>query len=123
MSVARFGGVAQFPGPARFVDGWMGRGFNFPYSTIDQLQSFQARDVLGRGVVQSGRLVLSSPILLEARLGVIRGLAESLTTAELESGDGRSWDGITMLRLRLEPPVDLGRVCSVAYTIDYAYLT
>ena len=122
MGTARFNNVAEFPGAARFIDGWMGRGFNYPYSTGDQLPNFQELGVLGRGVVQTGRLVLTSPLILQARLNVIRGLAEALTTADLEAGDGRVWQDITMLRLRLEQPVDVGRVCSVAYTIDYAYL-
>ena len=122
MGTARCNNVAEFPGAARFIDGWMGRGFNYPYSTGDQLPNFQELGVLGRGVVQTGRLVLTSPLILQARLNVIRGLAAALTTADLEAGDGRVWQDITMLRLRLEQPVDVGRVCSVAYTIDYAYL-
>ncbi|GAB4554265.1 MAG: hypothetical protein Tsb0013_16800 [Phycisphaerales bacterium] len=122
MAAARFDGVAEFPGAARFLDGWMGRGFAYPYSTPDQVPGFEALGVLGRGVVQTGRLVLASAALLEVRINAIRQLAEALTTGDLESGDGRTWEAITMLRLRLEGPVDLGRVCSVGYTIDYAYV-
>ncbi|MEM1422664.1 MAG: hypothetical protein AAGH64_01550 [Planctomycetota bacterium] len=121
MGIPRFNGVAEFPGAARFIDGWMGRGFDYPYSSSDQRPDFVTKGVLGRGVVQTGRLVIVSPLLLQVRLGVIRGLAEALTVADLEAGDGRTWPDITMMRLRLEGPVDVGRVCSVAYTIDYAY--
>ncbi len=122
MGVARFNGSAEFPGPTRFMDGWMGQGFQYPLSGGSFSTDFQAEGVLGRGVVQTGRLVLSSAGLLTVRLADIRGLAEALTVGTLDTGEGRTWPGITMLRLRLDGPVDRGRVWSVGYTIDYAYL-
>lgn len=123
MGVARFNGSALWlPGTTRFVDGWVGQAFDYPGGGIGSNQDFQANGVLGRGVVQTGRLVVASAALLQAKVGQLASIAEALTEGTLDAGDGRVWNGITMLRIRFKSPVSKGRVWSVAYTIDYAVL-
>lgn len=115
-----FDGSGMFTsGPARFVDGWLGQGFDYPRSGNNSTGFFATSGVLARGVTQTGRLVATTSSALQAFIDTIKATAEAETTGDLVSPDGRSWEDITMLRIRFDDRVDRGRVFSVGYTIDY----
>lgn len=122
MGAARFGGALVFPGVSRFREGWMGRSFNYPNSGGNPSDIIEVNGVLETTVVQTGRLVSGSESALESRIDTLRGLAEAQTVGTLESGGTRVWTGITMLRVRFDDRVDVGRQWSVGYTVDYAVL-
>ena len=110
-------------GPERFVVKPVGKLF-LPPLALDALQTSTVVIAnLEVWVVQTGRLVADDDAGLWSQVDLIEQRARAALTGTLVLPTGRSWTGMTLLRMRPEGQVDHGRRVSLSYRADYIRLS
>ncbi len=121
---ATFDGHSLFDsGPHRIAMRARGRLW-FPPLTLDEFTEDTIVIATPRepALVQTGRLVAQSESALWSLADAIVALAEEARVGDLVEHSGRTWPQMTMLRFEPTGPIDIGRVVSLGYSIDYIRL-
>ncbi|MHC4976130.1 MAG: hypothetical protein ACYTF7_05935 [Planctomycetota bacterium] len=106
-------------GPHRFTTRTLG-SLVVPPLTIDFLQTHHtALGTLQLVVEQRGRLIATSWDALWDQVETIRSAAETRVLGTLIDNHGRAWSNMTIVRFNPDNQVDVGRVYSLAYRVDY----
>lgn len=109
-------------GPERFVVKPVGKLF-LPPLALDQLQSTTVVVTnLELWIVQTGRLIGTDDDDLWDQIDTITAQAQASLTGTLVIPTGRSWNTMTLLRMKPEGPIDHGREVSMPYRADYIRL-
>lgn len=109
-------------GPQRFVIKPVGKLF-LPPLALDALQNTTV--VIGNlelWVVQTGRLVGTDDDDLWDQIDLIQQRAGAALNGTLVIPSGRSFTGMTLLRMKPEGAIEHGRGVSLAYRADYIRL-
>lgn len=118
--MATFAGVNRFgSGPTRVRVGARGRSAVSPMTALNATNGTVDLGLRELVVTQTGRLTGSSDSQLWSRVDVIAGLAESGAMGTLVDDGGRSWTGLTLIKMELGDRIDRGRTVSVGYELTY----